>query len=467
MADDPDFRDYRIATYRYDSPLLGRTSTIQEVSTRMLQELEGVFRKYNEIYFIAHSMGGIVTKRVLVNLNNPADIQKLRLIKAVLYIATPAQGADLADLGVWLSLNPQFSDMRSANSNSYLQNLEDEWANLIRQRRDEWFPRCFSAYETKPLVGRMIVSRISAITYCDQNAAPIDEDHISIVKPTSTQSSIYKWAANHVRDSSQVVRGFPSSASNQKRIEDQLKRIEFLQERGKQTGTVKFFVQLKRPFAPDELGHFRILLEMIGPVAKDKSPTTLSFAARDAYLLFPSSASGQLQKRDGTQQHVWSKNPAVKFKQLAYSGGSAFGPNMSLIQVLLENVDDQIPFPTIESLNQKGLSIFVSESLADKMAGIGFAVGNYLLIGLPIDCLEQTKRNPAEWPFQLSQSEQAIGWLNLLPIRYWPDDNSRPPFRPTLVIDFDRFIPVKADPEGSWSISADCELSKAEPLPPR
>jgi hypothetical protein len=140
---------------------------------------------------------------------------------------------------------------------------------------------------------------------------------------------------------------------------------------------------------------------------------------------------------------------------------------MSLIQVLLENVDDQIPFPTIESLNQKGLSIFVSESLADKMAGIGFAVGNYLLIGLPIDCLEQTKRNPAEWPFQLSQSEQAIGWLNLLPIRYWPDDNSRPPFRPTLVIDFDRFIPVKADPEGSWSISADCELSKAEPLPPR
>jgi len=65
MAGDDAFREYRIATYRYDSPLFGRTSTLQEVSTRMLQQLEGkdVFRKYSEIYFITHGMGGLVTKR--------------------------------------------------------------------------------------------------------------------------------------------------------------------------------------------------------------------------------------------------------------------------------------------------------------------------------------------------------------------------------------------------------------------
>src|SRR6266550_4289409 len=67
MQEDPAFRDYQIATYLYDSPLLGPSSTIQEISTRMLQQLEAndIFRRYREIYFIAHSMGGIVTKRFL------------------------------------------------------------------------------------------------------------------------------------------------------------------------------------------------------------------------------------------------------------------------------------------------------------------------------------------------------------------------------------------------------------------
>jgi hypothetical protein len=36
-----------------------------------------------------------------------------------------------------------------------------------------------------------------------------------------------------------------------------------------------------------------------------------------------------------------------------------------------------------------------------------------------------------------------------------------------LVIDFDRFTPERADSQGAYSISPDCELSKAEPLPPR
>src|SRR5262249_30805057 len=149
---------------------------------------------------------------------------------------------------------------------------------------------------------------ISAITYCDENASSFDEDHISIVKPPSIQASIYEWAASHIRGTSDVVKGFPSTASIQERLLNELRRHEFLQDRGKEIGTVKFFIQLKRPYTPDELGHFRILLEMVGQVKKESAPTTLSFAARDAYTTLPS--RGELQKRDGTLQHVWSKNPA-------------------------------------------------------------------------------------------------------------------------------------------------------------
>ena len=57
-----------------------------------------------------------MTKRVLVNLNTPERIEKLRLVKAVLYIATPAQGADIADIGDGLDLIRSFAICRVSTS---------------------------------------------------------------------------------------------------------------------------------------------------------------------------------------------------------------------------------------------------------------------------------------------------------------------------------------------------------------
>lgn len=120
---DEAFQDFEVGTVGYDTPFLAQTSSLEEVATRLLRQLEdrGAFRSYREIYFITHSMGGLVTKRILVDLNRPTQVEKLRRVKAVLYISTPAQGAKLAEIGSWLSLNPQLRDMRPADLNSFLQ----------------------------------------------------------------------------------------------------------------------------------------------------------------------------------------------------------------------------------------------------------------------------------------------------------------------------------------------------------
>jgi pimeloyl-ACP methyl ester carboxylesterase len=207
MAGDPAFRDFTVATIRYDTPLLTRTSTLEEIATRSLRRLEdeGVFRNYNEIYFIAHSMGGLLVKRMLVNLNRPGETEKLRRVKAVLYISTPAQGANLADLASWLSLNPQLDDMRVADLNSFLQALENQWQDLIRDRGNQIFPRSFCAYETKPTHGTVVVSRVYAATYCDQNPIAVDEDHSGIVKPYNRQADIYVWARARIQETSKTT----------------------------------------------------------------------------------------------------------------------------------------------------------------------------------------------------------------------------------------------------------------------
>ncbi|MDR4470346.1 MAG: hypothetical protein MRJ68_18950 [Nitrospira sp.] len=209
VEQDKQFQHFRVATYRYESLYLQRTSSINEIAVRMLRQLEdeGVFEKYKEIYFIAHSMGGLVVKRVLVDLNRPTQTAKLRKVKAVLYISTPAQGANSAEVGSWLSVNPQLRDMRPADFNTFLQTLEDQWQNLLRDRRSEPFPQSFCAHETKPTHGIMIVSRVYAATLCDQNSFPVDEDHANIAKPGSVESDIYLWARARILQSSVLARG--------------------------------------------------------------------------------------------------------------------------------------------------------------------------------------------------------------------------------------------------------------------
>jgi hypothetical protein len=153
-------------------------------------------------------MGGLIVKRALTNLNRPNYIEKLRRVKAVLYISTPAQGAEIASVGSYLSVNPQLSDMHPADLNSFIQNLENQWQDLLRDRDAQFqqFPQSFCAYETKPTYGIIVVSRVYAATRCDQNPFPVDEDHAAIVKPASKEADIYKWVQSRIQQTSARVR---------------------------------------------------------------------------------------------------------------------------------------------------------------------------------------------------------------------------------------------------------------------
>jgi len=153
-------------------------------------------------------MGGLLVKRILVDLNRPGQIEKLRRVKPVLYISTPAQGADLAAVASWLSVNPQLTDMRPADLNSFIQSLENQWQDLMRERdaQLQLFPQSFCAYETKPTYGIVVVSRVYAATRCDENPFPVDEDHAGVVKPVSKDADIYKWARSRIDQTSTRAR---------------------------------------------------------------------------------------------------------------------------------------------------------------------------------------------------------------------------------------------------------------------
>lgn len=206
MRQDKAFERFSVARVRYDTPLLTRTSTIEEIATRVLRRLEdeAVFN-HEEIYFVTHSMGGIITKRMMTALNRQSQVEKLRRVKAVLFISTPAQGSNIAEIGSWLSLSPQLRDIRPADMNSFLQALENDWGDLFRGRRPSRFPLSFCAYETKSTYGAVIVPRTLSATYCDQNPIAIDENHADVVKPLNADADIYKWARARVLEASNLA----------------------------------------------------------------------------------------------------------------------------------------------------------------------------------------------------------------------------------------------------------------------
>jgi hypothetical protein len=203
---DPIYADYEAYPVEYLTRFFGPAPTPEEVSTQVLEELKvSVFSRFNEVSFIAHSMGGLVVKRILLKLarsDDPTDIDALQRVRAVMFIGTPSQGSALAKLGALISRNPQLSAIFPADSNAYLQSLESDWVHFLRTRgsKERDFPKVFCAYETVPLplLGQMAVSRTEATTLCDDDPYPINRDDFGTVKPFSDRDPVYVWARERV-----------------------------------------------------------------------------------------------------------------------------------------------------------------------------------------------------------------------------------------------------------------------------
>jgi len=199
---------YRVSYY---TPRFSRASTIAEIATRTLQNLkdDGVFKNHKNVHFIAHSMGGLITKAMLAELNHPnkMDLECLDKVKAVIFLSTPSHGADLATYASWISMNPQFTDMKPDDLNGFLQTLENSWQNLLRDRDQMGasLPRSFCAYETLPgSEGLVAVNRIYASTRCDLNPYPVDVSHSEISRPSSSTDTIFVWVRERIKETNNI-----------------------------------------------------------------------------------------------------------------------------------------------------------------------------------------------------------------------------------------------------------------------
>ena len=197
MANDKNFSSYDIYTINYYAELFGNRFTLKELGIWLNVELKNIGvigqNKYDNIIFIAHSMGNIVVRAAIYEEKDKYSEIKIPLI---LSFGAPSKGSDLAMIGkAFFPDNQSFANLTSSQ-NIYLNLLNDEWKNS----RGDTIISC--AYE-KLSYGSFgfIVDEESATAICTGTKWPVVSNHISMVKPSGIEDRIYIWAKNEINDS--------------------------------------------------------------------------------------------------------------------------------------------------------------------------------------------------------------------------------------------------------------------------
>jgi hypothetical protein len=201
-----------VHTLGYDaSPVgwLGSTMPLTERAPNVLTELQTREFAEGPVVFICHSLGGLLIKQLLrhaVEMQNDAWRNIADQTKAVIFLATPHRGSNLASiignvvgaLGA-LGMIPRITvTMKELEARApALQDLNTWYVNNAAKVGIS--THCF--YEKQALKGVLVVDETSGrLELPGAEPIPIDADHLSICKPPSREALIYRRIRQIVRE---------------------------------------------------------------------------------------------------------------------------------------------------------------------------------------------------------------------------------------------------------------------------
>jgi pimeloyl-ACP methyl ester carboxylesterase len=190
LAGDRDFADVDIYIHSFDSPKIPTANSIDELAGRMNDVLtvDRVLTDHDQVVFICHSMGGLVTRAFLLKAR-PAP-QKVPMIY---FFATPTTGANVTEIARHLSNNEQLKDMLPLREDGYVGDLQNRWL-ATSDDAGLSYPltiASYCAYEKLDTYGIRIVERQSATNLCNRETRGIVANHIDIVKPQDVNRDPY------------------------------------------------------------------------------------------------------------------------------------------------------------------------------------------------------------------------------------------------------------------------------------
>lgn len=154
---------------------------------------------------ICHSLGGLIAKQVLLQLNEQETLQKksaefLNSVNEVVFLATPHSGATGATLmdRLRLLIWPTALSVALVADAPGLRRINNSYRTLATKRKDRLKHQVF--FETQSTVLGKIVKEGSADPGLDCKAIPIDANHFTIAKPRGRKSLVYEDVLSFVKE---------------------------------------------------------------------------------------------------------------------------------------------------------------------------------------------------------------------------------------------------------------------------
>lgn len=208
-----DIPDIAVHTLEYDaSPIgwLGNTMPLVERAPNVLTELQTREISDLPIVFVCHSLGGLLVKQLLrhaMEMQNPYWQRIAKQVKSVVFLATPHRGSNLASvlsniigvlgaLGTIPRITVSVKELEA--SAPALQDLNSWYVSNATKAGIE--THCF--YEKQTLKGVLVVNETSGrLELPGTNPIAIDADHLTICRPSSPDTLVYRRVRQIVRES--------------------------------------------------------------------------------------------------------------------------------------------------------------------------------------------------------------------------------------------------------------------------
>lgn len=150
---------------------------ITQIAGYLQTNIKALLKKYNRIAFVAHSMGGLVVQRALLNLEG----NDFNRITHVLLYGTPSAGLKKASLVKWY--NKQIHDMD--NEGKFIKDLREDW----NARFKTGYP--FSFITVAGELDVFVVEESSHNPFDEKYRARTSGNHVDMVKPDTNKHTSF------------------------------------------------------------------------------------------------------------------------------------------------------------------------------------------------------------------------------------------------------------------------------------
>lgn len=161
---------------------------ISELSNNLSNHLRITLSQYDNVYIVAHSMGGLITKALVSDELKKHGWTKVKLF---LSLAVPHQGSDIAVFGGLISDNLQIENLNPVNE--FINTLNQRWVDLDSKPTTKYF---YGSYDE-------VVTEYSAVAIdkIEKDIISVAEDHNSISKPESSSSIVCNAVGQFLEES--------------------------------------------------------------------------------------------------------------------------------------------------------------------------------------------------------------------------------------------------------------------------